>query len=372
MDSEASAIPLARPSIGDAERSAAQRVLSGTQLTGGPELLRFEGLLAEISARSHAVALSSGTSALELALWALDIGTGDKVMITAFGFPAAANIVAARGAIPIAVDVEEARWCVDFDKARSLAESENTGGGIKALVTIDQLGAVTSAGDIEAFERETGISVLSDAACGLGGTDKDGRPAGSAGTMATFSFHPRKVVTTGEGGAVVCSDLEIVERLRQIRNHGQAGGGRFARIGTNARIAEVPCAIGCAQIARLEAMQAERRMLVEGYKERLSELRASGAISWQQSCGVEVHANQSFAILLTDSSKREPLLSGLRDMNIGCGVATYSFTEIGIHNANADCPVASRLHRAAVSLPLYLGMRSSELSRVCEAVRELL
>ncbi len=371
MDSEVSAIPLARPSIGDAERSAAQRVLSGTQLTGGPELLRFEGLLAEMSDRPHAVALSSGTSALELALWALDIGTGDKVMITAFGFPAAANIVAARGAIPIAVDVEEARWCVDFDKARSLAETENTAGGIKALVTIDQLGAVTSSSDIVRFERETGISVLSDAACGLGGTDKDGRPAGSAGTMATFSFHPRKVVTTGEGGAVVCSDLEIAERLRQIRNHGQAGG-RFTRIGTNARIAEVPCAIGCAQIARLEAMQAERRMLVEGYKERLSELRESGAISWQQSSGDEVHANQSFAILLADSSKREPLLSGLRNMNIGCGVATYSFTEIGIHKASARCPVASRLHRAAVSLPLYLGMRSSELSRVCEAVRRLL
>lgn len=119
-------------------------------------------------------------------------------------------------------------------------------------------------------------------------------------------------------------------------------------------------------------MQAERRMLVAGYKERLADLMPTGAISWQESVGNEQHANQSFAILLADKSKRDGLLSGLRDQNIECGVATYCFTEIGIHESTSDCPVATDLHYGAVSLPLYLGMRSGELSRVCEAVERLL
>lgn len=365
--SQESVIPLARPSIGDAERSAAQRVLSGTQLTGGAELVRFESMLAQESQRPHAIAVSSGTSALELALWAMDIGAGDKVLITAFGFPAAANLVAARGAIPVPVDVERSRWCVDFAHARKLVDSQT-----KALVTIDQLGAVTSSRQIAEFERDTGVAVLADAACGLGGIDEEGLPAGVAGYAATFSFHPRKVVTTGEGGAIVCSSPEMSESLKQIRNHGQAGGGRFARLGTNARLSEVSCAIGCAQLARLETMQAERRMLVAGYKERLADLISPGACTWQQLLGKEEHANQSFAVLLSDESKRDGLLSGLREQNIECGVATYSFTEIEIHESTNTCPVATGLHRGAVSLPLYLGMRSSELDRVCEAVEKLL
>jgi len=358
-------IPLARPSIGDAERSAAQRVLSGTQLTQGPELARFETALATQAGRAHALATSSGTSALELAFWALDIGPGDTVLVTAFGFPAAANAIAARGATPIAVDVDERTWLMNFEAAAAAVRPST-----KAIVTIDQLGAVTSSAKIEALQEAVGLPVVSDAACGLGGLDELERPAGCTGRMATYSFHPRKLVTTGEGGAIVCDDDSLASRLREIRNHGQLGGGKFASIGTNARLDECSAAIGSAQLARLDPMLAERRMLVDGYKERLASLEQAGRLQWQQLPPGAVHAYQSFSIVLDGSCDRAEVLASLQQQDIGCGVATYSFCELGIHSHAGHAPVAKTLHERAMSLPLYVGMRSPELNRVCDALKD--
>ena len=359
-------IPLARPSIGDAERSAVQRVLSGTMLTGGAELARFEKLVAEHANRRFAIATSSGTSALELALWSLGVGPGDTVLVTAFGFPAAANAVAARGATPIAVDVDERAWLMDFDAAAKAVTATT-----KAIVCIDQLGAVTSSASINAFEKSTGVPVISDAACGFGGRDEKGEPAGSAGRMATFSFHPRKLITTGEGGAIVCDDEKLATQFRQLRNHGQAGGGRFASIGTNARLDECSAAIGCAQLARLEPMLAERRMLVTGYKERLESLQQR-RLSWQELPDTSQHSNQSFSVLLDESCDRDAAVVALQERGIGCGAATYSFVEIGVHPDAGRAPIAKALHERSLSLPLYIGMRSAELGRVCDALKEVL
>ncbi len=362
-----SRIPLARPSIGDAERSAAQRVLSGTQLTGGPELSRFEGLLAQRSGREHAVAVSSGTAALELSLWALGISQGDEVLVSAFGFPAAANAIAARGAVPIPIDVRPDTWCIDSSKARQAVNSRT-----KAVVTIDQLGVVTSSEEIAALETDTGLPVLSDAACGLAGHDAHGRPAGSTGRVATFSFHPRKLITTGEGGAIVCDDPVLARSLRELRNHGQVGGGVFSRIGTNARLAELPSAIGCAQMARLEPMLAERRMLVAGYKERLQSLQQRGLLSWQEPEEGALPSWQSFSVLLHDAKTRPSLFEKLSALGIESGVATYSFPQLSTFASTSACPMASRLHAGGVSLPLYIGMRSVQLNRVCEGMESAL
>lgn len=360
-------IPLARPSITDAERSAAQRVLSTTQLTGGPEASRFGAQLSQYCGRKHGLVTSSGTSALELAFRSLKIGVGDEVLVTAFGFPAAANLLADRGATPIAIDVDAKTWLMDFALAREAVSNKT-----KAIVTIDQLGAVTRATDIQALESDTGIPVISDSACGLGGQDQDGKPAGSAGRFATFSFHPRKLVTTGEGGAVVCDDDDLAKQLQALRNHGQIGGGRFAEPGTNARLGEVSCAIGCAQLARLQPMLMERRMLVDGYRQRLQSLVASRDLRWQVLPAGAVHSNQCFAVLLSDAHQRKAVIATLAEKGIASGAATYSFAEIDIHKSALPAPNARLLHNNALALPLYLGMRSAELDQVCDALREAL
>jgi dTDP-4-amino-4,6-dideoxygalactose transaminase len=352
--------------LGDAERSAALRVLSQPRLTGGPERARFEGLLAKFAERKHALAVSSGTAALELALAAREVGPGQKVLVTAFGFPAAASAVVRRGAEVVAVDVDLATWTIDFARARELCDET-----CAALVTIDQLGAVTESRDIESFERDTGVSVISDAACGFGGTDSSGRAAGCAGLVASFSFHPRKLITTGEGGALVTDDAELHQRLVALHNHGQLRAGEFSMPGTNARLDELSCAIGCAQLARLDAMLAERELLASGYRERLGELRAAGALSWQVVPPGARHAYQTFAVLLREGVDRSAVIARLGERDIESGPATYSFAELPIYDAGTAA-VAASLHQRGLALPLFLGMRSSELDRVAEALSEVL
>lgn len=368
MSSSPRRIPLARPSIGDGERAAADRALTSGRLVLGPENRRFEQALAELTGRRHAIATASGTTALELSLWALGVRAGQRVLVTAFGFVAAANAVARLGATPVPVDVDAATWNVDPDAARSLAD------GAVGLISIDQLGTVATAAPLEALCTERGMWLLDDAACGLGATDSAGVPGGGYGRAATLSFHPRKVVTTGEGGAILTDDDTLAEKLRQMRNHGQRGRGDFARVGTNARLSEPAAAIGSAQLARLPAMLAERRLLARGYLDRLAPLIEAGTIAPQQPVDAAMHAYQTFALRLAEGIRRDDVISALDARDIEAGPATYAFHRLASFAGAAagPLPVADALHDRGLALPLFCGMRSGELDRVAEALAEVL
>lgn len=365
-------IPLARPSITDAEISAAERALRSHRLVIGPENVRFEERLAELTGRSHAVAVTSGTTALELALWACGLGPGDEVLIPAAGFPAAANAVLRVGAEPVAVDVLQTTWNLDVDAARA-ACTERT----RAVVSIDQLGLVADAAAIEALGAERALIVIDDAACALGGSGAGEVRGGSYGRAGILSFHPRKLITTGEGGAIVCDDAELLADLRQLRNQGQSGRGVFPRAGTNARLSEIAAAIGSAQIDRFDDLLAERRLLVNAYCQRLESVRRAGRLSWQEAPATTMHANQTFAVMLAPDIDRAAVIAGLEDRDIEAGVATFCVDRLDAFRAlpgiaRATYPVASALHDRGLALPLYPGMRSAELDRVCEAIGEVL
>jgi perosamine synthetase len=361
-------IPLARPSLGETELAAAERALRSGRLVLGAENLRFEEALAARCGRRHAIATASGTAALELALWAIGVSAGDQVLVTAFGFPAAANAVRRAGATPIPVDVDEATWTMDAAAAHAaLAACERP----RAIVSIDQLGLPAEAAPLERLEQ---APLVADAACGLGGTDSTGRPGGGYGRVAILSFHPRKLITTGEGGAVLCDDDELASALRELRNHGQDGPGNFRRLGTNARLSEMAAAIGCAQLARMDELVAERRLLAEGYRRRLAPLARAGRLSWQEPAAGAVHAYQTFAVLLAAGASRPAVQRALAAAAIETGPATYSFHRLPPH-ARAGLPplaVADALHERALALPLYIGMRSAELDAVADALGEAL
>jgi len=375
---ESAPIPLARPSIGDAEIAAAERALRSGRLVLGPENQRFEAALAERTGRAHAVAVASGTAALELGLWSLGIGAGDEVLVTAFGFAAAANAVARCGAVPVPVDVDSLTWNLDLESIRAALTART-----RAIVSIDQLGLVAESAPLMRLAAEHGIPVIDDASCGLGGTDSAGVPGGGYGRLGTLSFHPRKLVTTGEGGAVVCDDPELAECLRQLRNHGQAGPGVFRRIGTNARLGEAAAAVGCVQLARLDDMLSERRALAAAYCERLASLRDAGTISWQVSTAGAKHAYQTFAIVLPDGCVREQVIRRLAARGIEVGAATYAFHRldsfVGGGKPEAEqpagtrrpAPISDELHERGLALPLFVGMRPAELDRVCDALSEV-
>lgn len=359
-------IPLARPPVGEAEIVAAERALRSGRLTMGPEIERFEALLAARTGRRHAIAVSSGTAALELALWALGID-GGEVALTAFGFPAAANAIRLRGARPVPIEVDPASWNLDPAALRRA-----TGPAIRAIVSIDQLGLPAEAAPLLAAAGA--VPVIDDAACALGGADSRGAPGGGYGVLATLSFHPRKIVTTGEGGAVLTDDEALAAVVRELRNHGQAGPGRFVRVGSNARMTEVGAAIGCAQLERLDAMLAERRMLADGYRRRLAKLVAGERISLQEGPPGAMHAYQTFAVRLAAGLDRGAIAGRLIERGIECGPATYAFHRLPSHAdaARGPLPAADALHDRALALPLYLGMRSAELDRVADALAEVI
>jgi dTDP-4-amino-4,6-dideoxygalactose transaminase len=364
-------IPLARPSLGETELAAAERALRSGRLVLGPENLRFEEALAERCGRRHAVAVASGTAALELALWALGVAAGDQVLVTAFGFPAAASAVARAGATPVPVDVDATTWTIDGAAARdALTRCERP----RAIISIDQLGLPAEAATLEQLQSAGDVPVIADAACGLGGADSSGRPGGGSGRVAILSFHPRKMITTGEGGALLCDDDGLAASLRELRNHGQDGPGSFHRAGTNARLSEVSAAIGCAQLARMDEMAAERRLLAEGYRRRLAPLARAGRLSWQEPPAGAVHAYQTFAVLLAAGVDRDRVRRSLAAAAIESGPATYAFHRLPPHRraASAPLPHADALHDRSLAVPLYIGMRSAELDAVADALGEAL
>lgn len=373
MDIEVDAIiPLARPAIGEAEISAVSRALLSGRLVMGRENQRFEAALANLSGRAHAVCLSSGTTALELALWALGVSTGDEVLVPAAGFPAAANAALRLGAMPVPVDIEPPGWTMDVGAA-----AQAVTGATRAVVSIDMLGVVAEAEPLRALCADAGLMLVDDAACALGGCDSRDNAGGGYGVVGTFSFHPRKLITTGEGGAVVCDDADLAAKLCALRNQGQTAPGQFAYAGTNARMGELGAALGCAQIDKLGRLLGERKLLVDGYRERLAPLRRAGTLSWQEAPGEARPAHQTFAVLLAPGVDRERVRARLRARGIESGVAAFAMSRLDSFAALPSVagrrfPVAEALHERGLALPLFAGMRSTELDRVSDALTDAL
>ena len=368
--SERRRIPLAQPHVGVGEKQAVARVLDSGQFVLGQEVAAFERALAKRTKRAHGIAVSSGTVALELALWSLDIGEGDEVLVTGFGFVAAANAVARIGGIPVPVDVDRHTWNISLEDA-----AQAISGRTRAVISIDQFGLCAEASPLEAFAKQHGIFIIVDAACSLGGQDSAGLGAGSYGTLATMSFHPRKVITTGEGGAIICNSPLVAQRLRRLRNHGRSDTGEYIERGTNARMSEIAAAIGGVQLECVDSLLAMRRNLVASYQERLGSLVQKGLISWQIPPSGAIHSWQTFAILLEGGFDRNIVCRALVEQGIEAGPATFAFPRLACyanHPRTRAVPVVSLLHDRAIALPLFPQMASSDLQFVCDVLERVL
>jgi len=236
-------------------------VLESGQLTMGPKVEEFERGLAAACGTEHAVVVSSGTAALHLAVLALGVGPGDEVLVPAYTFPSTANVVAFVGAQPVLVDVDPETMNLDPGKLEP-------GPKTKAIVAVDLFGRPAP---VEQLPE--GVPVLEDAAGALG-AKRRGRPCGSLGALACLSFHPRKIVTTGEGGAVTTDDAELADAIRRMRHHGIEPRGSFeiAHAGLNYRLSDILCAVGIPQLARLGELLEARTRIAAGYTERLRDV----------------------------------------------------------------------------------------------------
>jgi dTDP-4-amino-4,6-dideoxygalactose transaminase len=344
-------VRLACPDVGAEEAAAVADVLATGQLTMGPKVQEFEGELARACGVEHVVAVSSGTAALHLAVLALGIGPGDEVLVPAYTFPATANVVALVGGRPVLVDIDADSFNIDPELA-AVAVGPRT----KAIVPVHLFGRPARLDDLPA------VTVLEDAAGALGAR-RQGRPCGGLGNAGCLSFHPRKIVTTGEGGAVTTNDPELAERVRSYRHHGWSPSDRYDDMPSGAfnyRLSDILCAVGIPQVRRLEELLARREEIAAGYRERLSEL--PGVLLPSADRG-DRHGWQAYVIQL---DRRDEAMARLRADGIQCQIGTYALHRLSAYRDQGRFPGADACFERALALPLHSRLTETDLDRVAE------
>ncbi len=360
-------IPLSRPFFDEQEAEAARRVLASGWVVQGPEVAAFEAAIAQLHQARHCVAVSSGTAALHICYLALGIGPGDAVFIPSFAWPSAANMAKLVGATPVFADVQPDTCNLDpNDLERRIEACRREGRGKpRALVPVHEFGLAADMDQLLAMAERYSLVVIEDAACALGAA-YHGKPVGTFGRLGIFSFHPRKSITTGEGGAIVTNDAELAERCRQWRNHGQQvvnGRRDFALPGLNYRMTEIQAAIGRVQLAKLDGILRQRRLLVREYLRLLQ----SGE-RLRLPADVPEHTWQTFMPVLPEGADRGAIIQELGVQGIEAGPGSVG-GHLGQHfQPQAALPVAEKLHHQGLALPLHAGMTEEHVRRVADAL----
>ena len=359
---------LADPRFGEEALAALAGVLESGRLTQGPVVADFEQAVAGFCGVAHAVATTSATTALELSLAALDVGPGDEVIAADFTYPATGNAVLQRGATLRLADVDPATFCIAPDALLALL-----GPRTKAVLTVDVFGLPADYATIEPLLAERGVALVCDAACALGGA-LAGRRAGAFGAMSCFSFHPRKSLTTGEGGMVTTDDAALAARLRRLRNHGAERVGwraTFVEPGFNYRMSDLNAALGLVQVPRHEATVRRRGELAARLTEHLAEL--PGVRSQRVPPGA-LHPYQAYVVVLDERCDRDAVIAGLRERGVESTLGTYAMhAEPAFQRAcgtrPGDLPVSHMLAERTLALPLHERLADDAPARIADALR---
>lgn len=373
-------IPLARPELGPEEAAAAAEVLASGWLVQGPRVAAFEALVAERCRVPHGVACSSGTAALHLALEALRLPPGSKVVVPGYTFPATINVVLLSGLVPVIADVDPATFNIDVPSAlRALDGDDGTADRATpaVLLAVHQFGLPAPLDVLGPACVERGVVVVEDAACALGASlELDGRreAAGSLGAMACFSFHPRKIVTTGEGGVVTTADQELEHALRRLRNHGMDAGPdgvTFVEPGFNYRLTEMQGAIGIHQMARLDALLADRRRIAAGYLERLGGLARLG-VEPPVVPPAATPTWQTFQCRIPPGADLGRVITSMRasgvEVNFGAHALHQHPAYVTARRTSTGLGGADEARARGLALPVPGGLTEAEMDRVVEAL----
>ena len=371
-------IPVMRPYLGEEEaRAAADAVRSGW-VAQGPRVAEFEQAFAHRVGAAEGVAVSSCTTALHLALVVLGVGPGDEVVVPSLSFIATANAARYVGATPVFADVELATGNLTVATVDAVRTPRT-----RAVIAVHQGGVPFDVAALRAACQDWGIALVEDAACAAGST-AHGRPVGAGARIAAWSFHPRKVLTTGEGGALTVDDPDLAVRLRRLREHGMnvSAAARHAstqpvlesylETGFNYRMTDVQAAIGLVQLGRLDAMVARRRELAARYRALLADLDGLTPVR-DPAYGT---ANfQSFWVLLDQryGRPRNEVLALLAEAGISArrGIMAAHLEPAYAGTAHGDLPVTERLTRDSLILPLFHELTEADQDRVAEALHKL-
>jgi perosamine synthetase len=392
-------VPITRPALGDAEVEAASRVIRSGWITQGPEVAAFEADYGAAVGAPHAVAVANCTVALELALRVVGVGPGDEVITVSHSFIATANAIVALGAKPVFCDVTEDTFGMDPAKLERLI-----GPRTKAIMPVHQIGMPCRIAAVVAIAEARGIPVVEDAACAVGSEirvgstwERIGRPHG---TLACFSMHPRKIITTGDGGIITARSEELAKRMRLLRQHAMSIPDTvrhhsdkvvfedYTEPAFNYRMTDLQAAVGRPQIARLDAIVAERRRLADRYVERLAASRTVSApieadghrSNWQSyplrlRDGVGITQVEALQHLMDRGIAAKRGISNAHQEKAYVGKSTWSCgpdDSPACHQGHCvHLSVSEKLRDTTILIPLFHGMTAAEQDRVVDALLEL-
>jgi perosamine synthetase len=363
-------IPLARPVLGDAEEQAVLEVLRSGQLSLGPRVPAFEEAFAARVGAEHASAVSSGTAALHLALRAIGVSDGDEVVTTPFSFVASANAILYEHATPVFADIDPVTLNIDPDAAQAAV-----GPRTSALLPVHIFGYPA---DMPALER-LGLPIVEDACEALGAVHADGRPVGGRGHPAAFGFYANKQMTTGEGGMLTLGSAEHKERVDSERNQGRApdmGWLDHDRLGFNYRLSDIACALGLAQLERLDGLLAGRARVAERYRGALAPLVERGLQLPCEDSGGDVRGWFVFVVQLPRGVDRDGAVVALRERGVDSkpylpAIHLMSFYRERFGHREGEFPVAEDVAARSVALPFFPQLTEGQVARVAEALAEI-
>ena len=378
-------VPITKPVLGDDERRAVQGPLESGWVVQGPYVGEFEELFRDYIGADHAVATTSCTTALHLAIAILGLRPGDEVIVPAFTWVSTANVVEYMGATPRFCDVDLETFNIDPAQIEGLIGERTVG-----IIPVHLFGLCADMTAVGKIAGEHGLWCVEDAACALGAW-QGGKHAGTFGEIGGFSFHPRKSITTGEGGMLVTADPDRAELARALRDHGadqtdlarhESDGSfllaEFNHLGYNYRMTDLQGALGCAQMARAAELLDERRRLAARYDEALA------GLDWLATPSVpegNVHGYQSYVCMFGDQPglensealhrRRNELMSRLERRGIATRQGTHAPVTTGYYSGKygfrtEDFPAAVIAERLSIALPLYPGLANDEQDLVVE------
>lgn len=364
-------IKLAVPSVGIEELDEIRKVLDSKYLVQGDKVEEFEQMISEYLNVKHVIAVSSGTAALHLALIAAGIGLGDEVIVPDFTFPATANVIELIGGVTKFVDIKLDNYCIDSDKIEEKITKKT-----KAIIPVHEFGQSANMNEIKRIAEKYNIKVIEDAACALGARYNE-MAVGTIGDIGCFSFHPRKAITTGEGGVVVTNNFQIAKKIRVLRNHGiDYGNGKieFQQAGFNYRMTNIQGAIGVAQMKKLDNIIKERRKISNLYNDLLMKIPQI-ILPEEKSYGEHVY--QTYHVLLHDSINRDFVIKKLKECGIETNIGAYAVHEQPYYKLKYGCcdeeytnSIFSYQH--GIALPLYYGLSEKDIIMVVNALNEIL
>lgn len=370
-------IPYGKQTIEQDDIQAVVDVLQSDFLTTGPKIAEFEQTVADYVGAKYAVAISNGTSALHAACFAAGIGPGDEVITTPLTFAASANCVLYCGGTPVFADVDPKTYNIDPDDIRRKITDRT-----KAIIAVHLAGQPCDMDAIHSIAREHGLIVIEDGAHALGSVYK-GKKVGSLSDMTTFSFHPVKPITTGEGGMIVTDNEDFYKKMVLFRSHGitrddsmmtRNDGPWFYQqfdLGYNYRITDIQCALGCSQMKKLDRFLARRKEIVARYNEAFAD--CDNIITPYQLSDTE--SGWHLYIVQVKNCDRRQVFEAMREKGIGVNVhyiPVYMHPYYQEHGyENVHCANAEEIYSHIISLPLYPGLTSEQQDYVIDTLKSL-